>query len=427
MVKIMNLDLLIHLVNLFSSFSGLPVTLFDGETQIHTTLEGFENTTASTLFLSLFPKASDRDIDRLWIDNAILAARFRDNSTNTIAVVGPVLSARLSLHAIQNILFHHNSSLDYSSLQKISSCLHHGRTVHYSVFYNQLDYLYLSVNHAKAEASNLLPAETSDAKNIQAHVEGTAIENYEVLWGEINTAYVTEMTYYIKNGMPDELNQLMRKEKDTPAPYGMLAKDLLRHQKNSCMVLTYIVRRAANEAGLDENICLRIAEEYNLRFESAANTRELKALTQEMRRYFCRKVQNLQIEKYDNPHIMNAIRYIHSHRMEKLDAMAVADAIGLSRSYLCSQFKAETGIGISDYIQTEKIHTARQLLELSDYTLSEISEYLSFSSQSYFQTVFKKVTGMTPLQYRKLGRLSQKLCPSAQTRKCHNPFSQQGT
>ena len=48
-----------------------------------------------------------------------------------------------------------------------------------------------------------------------------------------------------------------------------------------------------------------------------------------------------------------------------------------------------------------KLEEARSLLIYTDKTISEISEYLCFSTQSYFQNVFKKQYGMTPMQFRK--------------------------
>lgn len=64
-------------------------------------------------------------------------------------------------------------------------------------------------------------------------------------------------------------------------------------------------------------------------------------------------------------------------------------------------FKEELGINIGAYIVRCKLEDAKGLLTYSDKSLTEISNYLCFSSQSYFQNVFKKKYGLTPLQYRK--------------------------
>jgi AraC-like DNA-binding protein len=59
---------------------------------------------------------------------------------------------------------------------------------------------------------------------------------------------------------------------------------------------------------------------------------------------------------------------------------------------------------LNDYINRQKIEEAKNLLAFSDRSLSEISSYLCFSSQSYFQNLFKKYEGITPLQYRQSAR-----------------------
>ncbi|MDE6963676.1 MAG: helix-turn-helix domain-containing protein, partial [Lachnospiraceae bacterium] len=48
-----------------------------------------------------------------------------------------------------------------------------------------------------------------------------------------------------------------------------------------------------------------------------------------------------------------------------------------------------------------KLEEARALLAYTDKSLSEISHYLCFSSQAYFQNVFKKKFGITPGEYRR--------------------------
>ena len=57
-------------------------------------------------------------------------------------------------------------------------------------------------------------------------------------------------------------------------------------------------------------------------------------------------------------------------------------------------------VGVIDYIQQEKILAAKQLLQFTDHHLSQIAAMLDFSSQSHFQTVFRKVTGEIPMAYR---------------------------
>jgi AraC-like DNA-binding protein len=64
-------------------------------------------------------------------------------------------------------------------------------------------------------------------------------------------------------------------------------------------------------------------------------------------------------------------------------------------------FHRETGLTFSDYVMRQRIETAGNMLRYSDYSSTEISEILAFSSQSYFIRCFRKVYGMTPSEYRR--------------------------
>lgn len=49
----------------------------------------------------------------------------------------------------------------------------------------------------------------------------------------------------------------------------------------------------------------------------------------------------------------------------------------------------------------EKLRVAKNMLEYSDYSCTEIAGYLAFSQDSYFGKVFRQETGLTPTEYRK--------------------------
>ena len=65
-------------------------------------------------------------------------------------------------------------------------------------------------------------------------------------------------------------------------------------------------------------------------------------------------------------------------------------------------FKKHEHISLSDYILKEKIALVKNLLIYSNYTYSEIANYLGFSSQSHLGSRFKKETSYTMKEYRNL-------------------------
>ena len=79
----------------------------------------------------------------------------------------------------------------------------------------------------------------------------------------------------------------------------------------------------------------------------------------------------------------------------------MADYVGFSKSYLSAYFKDTLGFKISDFILRCKLEEGRDLLRFTDKSITTISTYLCFSSQSHFQTAFKKQYGITPKEYRR--------------------------
>jgi YesN/AraC family two-component response regulator len=115
---------------------------------------------------------------------------------------------------------------------------------------------------------------------------------------------------------------------------------------------------------------------------------------------FCDRVQSTLSTNSDNPTIQRALHYINDNIHKKIKVEDIAKKLHINPSYLSSKFKKNTGISLPSYINAQKINEAKHLLAFSDKPIIEISNYLSFSSQSYFQNQFKKITGMTPIEYR---------------------------
>lgn len=105
-----------------------------------------------------------------------------------------------------------------------------------------------------------------------------------------------------------------------------------------------------------------------------------------------------------NYFIDNINSYIKEHLSEHLSVEDIAAHFGYSRSRLSTLYKKHTGIGLNKAINMEKHMKARQLLIESDYSVSEISAMLGFSSPQYFTNTFEKSTGMSPSNYARFKR-----------------------
>ena len=84
----------------------------------------------------------------------------------------------------------------------------------------------------------------------------------------------------------------------------------------------------------------------------------------------------------------------------KLSAQEIAEEMGMSTIYLGRIFRAINGKAISDYINEIRIQHAKKLLIDTDQTVTEIVRLIGYENPKYFFVLFKRATGITPLQYR---------------------------
>ncbi len=98
-------------------------------------------------------------------------------------------------------------------------------------------------------------------------------------------------------------------------------------------------------------------------------------------------------------HIENAvINYLKENIYGKISLNDICDKLYYGKTYLCTQFKKNTGKTIFDYYNNMKIKEAKKLIK-KGIALSQITEMLMFDTQAYFSYTFKKYTGITPKQY----------------------------
>lgn len=93
--------------------------------------------------------------------------------------------------------------------------------------------------------------------------------------------------------------------------------------------------------------------------------------------------------------------YIKEHRTTDISSEDICKHFACSRSYLSHQFKKKCGMSIREYLNQLRIEDAKTLLINSKLNVTEISIAVGFNDSNYFSKIFKKLTGISPAQYRK--------------------------
>lgn len=260
-----------------------------------------------------------------------------------------------------------------------------------------------SVNQEIIEASDILSQLPIPDSPNQINVTDHLLTRQEALaLGDnmLHDTYMYEqkMMHCIKNGLIEELNSMGGI--DNNLHIGIPVKDPVRYYRDLLLAQNTLVSRAAIEGVLAPEAAYSLSDYFVLQIESCHTIAQFSQISQEINTYFCKCVQEIKYPRTDDATVNKAIQYIIEHVHENLSTQQIADYLDTSCDYISRKFKKMTGSSIPDFINQQKVTVAKTLLKYSDRTLATISNQLSYSSQSYFQTQFKRITGMTPNEYR---------------------------
>lgn len=103
----------------------------------------------------------------------------------------------------------------------------------------------------------------------------------------------------------------------------------------------------------------------------------------------------------DRP-IRLAKKYINDHYSESFSLETVSNLVGFNPAYFSTLFKKNTGQNFLDYVKEIRISRAKELLQNTNYDISEITRMVGYNDVKYFTKLFKEKTHLTPIEFRKL-------------------------
>ena len=181
---------------------------------------------------------------------------------------------------------------------------------------------------------------------------------------------------------------------------GRMSSNELRQAKYAFVCLATLISRAAIRGGLATETAFSLSDLYCQRADLLTEAALIQNLSFTMLMDFCGKVREVKRQSALSPLIEKALGYISVHLHESIGLEQLSQHCGLCTRSLSQRFKAEFGMGIPEYIHRERLREAEYLLRHTDYSLSDITAYLNYPSQSYFTQIFKKYMQQTPQQYR---------------------------
>ncbi|MCR5137914.1 MAG: response regulator [Oscillospiraceae bacterium] len=99
----------------------------------------------------------------------------------------------------------------------------------------------------------------------------------------------------------------------------------------------------------------------------------------------------------------NVKKYLqHNYMLYGVSLDSISDILKINSSYFSMMFKKSFGVNFVDYLTNLRINAAKELLADPFLAAAEIANMVGYESPNYFTRVFKKTTGMTPTEFRKL-------------------------
>lgn len=106
------------------------------------------------------------------------------------------------------------------------------------------------------------------------------------------------------------------------------------------------------------------------------------------------------LDEHHSPIIKKAVEFIFKNYDRDISLSDVSHYVDVSPQYLSKLFKDECGKGFVNYLNNIRIEQAKRMLT-EGVKLKDLAERTGFNNYTYFFTVFKEITGMTPQQYEK--------------------------
>lgn len=317
-------------------------------------------------------------------------------------ILGPAFSVPVTDDIVRLFMREAMAPLDHR--EQLAEYLCSIPRLSYLQFCKYLDFLYLCLNGKETDFLELQPQENPSDRNRNARQANDFVENMEN--GNLHNSYYFERELYqiISEGNVERLKEFLQNGNVHKIKEGKMAHTPLRHSKNIFISATAKAGMlGAIPGGVDVEKTYQLMDFYIQECERLQTIEEVANLQSTMVMDFCQRAGEAHIPGDMSSEVYLCMNYIRAHTNEPIRIYDVARHVHRSSSYMMKRFREELGIHIGAFITRCKLEEAKSLLLYSNKSLSEISSYLCFSSQSYFQRVFKRQYGITPMQYRKKG------------------------
>lgn len=235
---------------------------------------------------------------------------------------------------------------------------------------------------------------------VQPEISTVKLSDYEELRNSPETIYHHEMEV-VQAVMDGDYEKALKTSNiliNTLAPgnlYDLREYLGLYHWANA------LYRKAAQDNGIPPYLVQDLYHRMYLASEKIHTYAAYVSMQIHLLTAYCDLCREYSTKEY-SPIIRQVVNYIRMNLSQELDIQTIARNAGFSQTYITHKFKDEVGIPPSKFILEQRIRLAKKMLATSNKPISEIASDVGIADWSYFSRLFKKSTGKSPSEFRKL-------------------------
>lgn len=181
---------------------------------------------------------------------------------------------------------------------------------------------------------------------------------------------------------------------------GLLSKNPIQNSKFHFVILAALIARYCVEAGLERETAYSMSDIYIQKVDLLTKISDIDELQTNMIYAFTEAMRETKKRNVISKPINKCIDYVYDNLHHKITVENIANYLKIAPTYLSKLFTKEMGMSLSSFIKEQRLNAAANMLQFTDYSISDISEYFEFSSQSHFTSAFQEKFGLTPKKYR---------------------------
>ncbi|GIP18691.1 hypothetical protein J40TS1_43330 [Paenibacillus montaniterrae] len=387
------------LMESFYNLTGLPIRYCETDGMLVRMLPN--SSQQLDPYSSVLPKLleASHDVQYVVTEDFLFYGKIDDTANKGCFIIGPGYNMPLSQPQLTKIMV--SAKIAARDRELFTEWMSEIPLLSFEGFLNALSFLNFALNRNRVSVEQLLLRVNSSYSvepAITTHLTNALYHAAEAAYFHNTYNLELQIITYVRNGERDKLAALF--ENSVHGKGGPVAKEALRQEKNIFIVTVTLVTRAAIEGGLNIETAFHLSDIYIQQAEGLSRIEAITLLRQQMVLEFADRVAKSKYPANASLVTLQCMQYVKKHINSPILLRDISEAVGFSASYISKKFAKEMGVNLNDYINAQKIQEAKNLLAFTNKSLSEISSYLCFSSQSYFQNLFKKIVGMTPMQYR---------------------------